>query len=117
MNPAIYWPSRCPQDSRDENGTIKEITIPPGTDAVRLDLRIGRDLQYQSYRASLQTAEGVEKLRVSDLKTTATGNSVIVPLKAAAGLLTRGDYYVKLSGLNPRGEYDDVGRYSFRVTR
>jgi hypothetical protein len=103
--------------SRDERGTIKEITIPPGTDAVQLKLRISGDVQYQSYRASLQTSDGVEKLRVSDLKTTATGNSVIVQLQAAAGLLTRGDYYVKLSGLNPRGEYDDVGRYSFRVTR
>jgi hypothetical protein len=103
--------------SRDESGTINEITIPPGTDAVQLKLRISGDVQYQSYRASLQTSDGVEKLRVSDLKTTATENSVIVQLQAAAGLLTRGDYYVKLSGLNPRGEYDDVGRYSFRVTR
>ena len=124
------WTSQTPQEpgkilavaltpgvARDDSGTIKEITIPPGTDAVQLDLRIGGDVQYQSYRASLQTIEGVEKLRVSDLKTTATANGVIVPLKAAAGLLTRGDYYVKLSGLNPRGEYDDVGRYSFRVTR
>lgn len=103
--------------SRDDSGTIKEFAIPSGTDSVQLELRIGRDLQYQSYRASLQTSAGVEKLRVNDLKTTATGNSVMVPLQAAAGLLTRGDYYVKLSGLNPRGEYDDVGRYSFRVTR
>ncbi len=106
-----------PGVARDDSGTIKEFAIPSGTDAVQLELRIGRDVQYQSYRASLQTVDGVEKLRVSDLKTTATGNSVIVPLKVAAGFLTRGDYYVKLSGLNSRGEYDDVGRYSFRVTK
>lgn len=98
-----------------DDGEIKKIAIPPGTDTVQLQLQIASADQYQSYRALLQTTEGLEKLKTNDLKATTTGTSVVVSLQLAAGLLTRGDYYVKLSGLTPRGEYEDVGRYSFRV--
>ena len=98
-----------------DNGEIKKIPVPPGIDTVELQLQIASVDQYQSYRALLQTTEGVEKLRVDDLKATTIGPSVVVRLQLTAGLLTRGDYYVKLSGLTPRGEYEDVGRYSFRV--
>jgi hypothetical protein len=98
-----------------DDGEIKKIAIPPGTDTVQLQLQIASTDQYQSYRALLQTTEGVEKLKANDLKATSIGTSVVVPVQLTAGLLTRGDYYVKLSGLTPSGEYEDVGRYSFRV--
>lgn len=98
-----------------DDGEVKKIVIPPGTDTVQLQLQIVSADQYQGYRASLQTSEGEEKLKVNDLKATSIGTSVVVPLQLNAGLLPRGDYYVKLSGLAPGGEYEDVGRYSFRV--
>jgi hypothetical protein len=98
-----------------DDGEIKKIAIPPGTDTVQLQLQIAGTDQYQSYRALLQTTGGVEKLRTNDLKANATGTSLVVSVQLNAGLLTRGDYYLKLSGLTPRGEYEDVGRYSFRV--
>ena len=103
--------------TRDEGEGIKKIPIPPGTDTVQLQLQIAGAGQYQGYRALLQTSEGAEKLRINDLKAITTGTSVVVPLQLAAGVLTHGDYYVKLSGLTPGGEYEDVGRYSFRVVR
>lgn len=98
-----------------DDGEIKKIAVPSGTDTVQLQLQIASVDQYQSYRALLQTTEGVERLKINDLKATPIGTSVVVPLQLAAGLLTRGDYYVKLSGLTPSGEYEDIGRYSFRV--
>ena len=101
--------------TRDDEGGIKKIAIRPGTDTVQLQLQIASTDQYQSYRALLQTTEGLEKLRANDLTATTTGTSVVVPLQLTAGLLTRGDYYVKLSGLTPSGEYRNLGRYSFRV--
>jgi hypothetical protein len=97
-----------------DDGEIKKIAIRP-TDTVQLQLQIASANQYQSYRALLQTTEGLEKLKTNDLKAITIGTSVVVPLQLTPGLLTRGDYYVKLSGLTPRGEYEDVGRYSFRV--
>ena len=103
--------------TRDEGEGIKKIPIPPGTNTVQLQLQIAGSDQYLSYRALLQTTEGVEILKASDLKASTAGTSVVISLQAAAGLLTPGDYYVKLSGLTPRGEYEDVGRYSFRVVR
>ena len=104
-----------PGITRDE-GEIKKIAIRPGTESVELELRIASVDQYQSYRAVLQTAEGSEKFRIDDLRATTKDSHVVVPFKLAAGLLTRGDYYVKLSGLHPRGEYEDVDRYPFRIT-
>jgi len=101
--------------TRDE-GEIKRFAISPGTDLVELELRIASVDQYQSYRAVLQTAEGSEKFRIDDLRATTKDSRVVVPFMLAAGLLSRGDYYVKLSGLNPRGEYEDVDRYPFRIT-
>ena len=97
------------------NGEIKKIALPSGTDTVELQLQIASADQYQSYRALLQTTEAVEKHKADNLKATTIGTSVVVPLRITAELLTRGDYYVKLSGLTPSGEYEDVGRYSFRV--
>jgi len=101
--------------TRDE-GEIKKFAISPGTDSVELELRIVSVDQYQSYRAVLQTTEGSEKFRVDGLRATTKDSRIVVPLKFAAGLLTRGDYYVKLSGVNPHGEYEDLPRYSFRIT-
>ena len=119
--PAAREPGRVlavvltPGLTRDDNGGIKRIAIAAGTDTVQLQLQIAGADQYQRYRALLATNEGLEKLKSDDLKATTIGTIVAVPLQLPAGLLTRGDYYVKLSGLTPRGEYEDVGRYSFRV--
>jgi len=104
-----------PGITRNE-GVIKRFAISPGTNSVELELRIASVDQYQSYRAVLQTTEGSEKFGIDDLRATTKDSHVVVPFKLAAGLLTRGDYYVKLRGLNPRGEYEDVDSYSFRVT-
>ena len=101
--------------TRDE-GEIKKFAISPGTDSVELELRIVSVDQYQSYRAVLQTTEGSENFRIDGLRATTKDSRVVVPFRLAAGLLSRGDYYVKLSGLNPRGEYEDVDRYTFRIT-
>jgi len=102
--------------TRDDEGEIKKFAISPGTDSVELELRIVSVDQYQSYRAVLQTSEGSEKFRIDGLRATTKDSRVVVPFKLAAGLLTRGDYYVKLSGVNPHGEYEDLPRYSFRIT-
>ncbi len=97
-------------------GEIKQIVISPGADSVRFDLRIASVDQYQSYRAVLQTAEGSEKFRLDGLSAASTNSGIVVPFSLPARLLTRGDYYIKLGGRNPAGEYEDLPRYSFRIT-
>src|SRR2546421_3377191 len=90
-----------------DGGEIKKIAVPPGNDSVRFDLRILKADEYQRYRAVLYTAEGSEKFRSDDLRTTPMNSGVGVPFKVAAVLLTRGDYFIKLSGLNSHDEYED----------
>src|SRR5438552_4684687 len=79
--------------TRDE-GEIKKFAISPETDLVEFELRIVSVDQYQSYRAVLQTTEGLERFRSDGLRAITKDSRVIIPFKVAAPLLSRGDYYV-----------------------
>ncbi|HJZ80575.1 MAG TPA: hypothetical protein VKD91_09520, partial [Pyrinomonadaceae bacterium] len=87
-----------------------------GTDTVQLDLKVASTERYQRYRAILQTPEGREILRRDSLTAVFTAGSGTLSFQVPVNLITSGDYSIKLSGLNQSGEYDDLGRYSFRVT-
>jgi hypothetical protein len=99
-----------------DGGEIKRIVIPSVDDSVQFDLRIASADQYQSYRAVLYTPAGSEIFRSDNLPATVLNSRVSVRFRVAAGLVTRGDYYIKLSGLDSHGEYEDLPRYSFRAT-
>ncbi|HBB94600.1 MAG TPA: hypothetical protein DC054_04360 [Blastocatellia bacterium] len=105
-----------PGRSRGE-GEFKQITIPNGTDTVQFELKTAAADGYRSYRAILQTPDGQELFKREALRSTLTANSATLSFQVPADLLSRTDYSVKLSGLNQRDEYDDIGRYSFRVVR
>jgi len=98
------------------DGEIKQISVPSGTDTVQLDLKVASTERYQRYRAILQTPEGREILRRDSLTAVFTAGSGTLSFQVPVNLITSGDYSIKLSGLNQSGEYDDLGRYSFRVT-
>jgi hypothetical protein len=101
--------------SRGDEG-MKSITVTGETAMVALQLRVPGDLDYQAYRAVVQTSDGREISRQDNLpRDPALKDRIIYSIRAS--LLTSGDYNLKLSGLNQRGEYEDVGRYSFRVSR
>jgi len=93
---------------------IKTFSV-SNADTVELDLRIDQSDDYQLYRGVLQTIDGAEKLR-DDVPRTNSSGGAVVALRIPARLLGPGSYYVKLSGLNKQGQYEDLGRYSFRVT-
>jgi hypothetical protein len=94
----------------------KQITVTAGTNTVQLQLRIPNDVAHQAYRAILQTTDGREILRQENIRPDPASNDrVICPIPA--NLLKPSDYDLKLSGRNQQGEYEDVSRYYFRVTR
>jgi hypothetical protein len=101
--------------SRGDEG-IKSISITADTTTVELQLRIPNDLDYQAYRAIVQASDGREIARQDNLRRDSALKDRINYF-IRADLLTAGDYNLKLSGLNKQGEYEDVGRYSFRVSR
>ena len=98
------------------DGGIKQIIVPSDTTTVKLELRIPTDLAYKAYRAILQTTDGREISRQDALRPgPASNDRVVCPIPA--NLLKPSDYSLKLSGSNQQGEYEDIARYSFRVTK
>lgn len=104
----------APGLTRGEEQT-NQITVPADTSTVQLQLRVSNGDAYRTYRAILQTTGGREISSQAGLTRDAASNDRII-YSVPANLLTPTDYSLKLSGINPQGEYEDVGRYYFRVT-
>lgn len=95
---------------------VSEKRIEQGSKIVELRLRLDLDKDYDRYRVLVQDAEGREVAGRSRLK--ATGIKVMPTVVAAlpAELFRPGDYTVILGG-GKGGQYQEVGRYSFRILR
>lgn len=93
-------------------GETPELNLPPGAPGARLRLHLGSQ-DYQTYRAEVVTPDGTRVFRSGNLK---ARNSVI-NLYVPARSLARGDYLIKLSGLNSQNETESVADYSIRVNR
>jgi len=103
--------------TRDVSDETKKILISERVSQVNLQLLVSDPNRYPRYRAELYEARGGMKFEANDLIATQTGTIGVVTLPVAAQLLAVGDYYVKLSGLTPANEYEDLERYSFQVVR
>ena len=101
--------------SRGE-GEIKQITVPADIETVQFQLRAANISAYQTYRATLQTADGREISRYDDLRPDPASTDRI-NCSIPAALLKPDNYSLKLSGIDQQGESDDVARYYFRVNR
>lgn len=95
-------------------GEIKRVTVPANTSTLELYLQLATDA-YQSYRAVVQTDEGIEVYEVSELKPEDSGAGKAVILRLSVRLVTSGDYRIKLNGLTDSGLVD-AGSYSVRLT-
>jgi hypothetical protein len=93
-------------------GKIPELTLPQGAPGVRLRLHL-ESQDYKVYRAEVVDPDGARVFRSGDL----TAKNSVVSLFVPARSLARGDYLVKLSGLNPQKENESVADYSLRVNR
>ena len=96
--------------------TTKKALVPSGATLIRLELHFPAN-DYRSWRATLHNAEGAELSRQSLLKARSTGGGGIVVMDLPAEAIPGGDYYVKLSGTAGSGEFEDIGKYYFRVTK
>jgi hypothetical protein len=103
------------RDPEEPGGGPKRVRIPPGAAWLRLQLEIRRAGNYPSYRAALQTAEGDEIWSQSLLRAKTTGSGRTVALNLPAGLFTRGDYLLTLTGVTADQASEEVGDYYFSV--
>ena len=96
--------------------TTKKALVPSGATLIRLELHFPAN-DYKSWRATLHNAEGAELSRQSLLKARSAGGGGIVVMDLPAEAIPGGDYYVKLSGTAGSVEFEDIGKYYFRVTK
>jgi hypothetical protein len=96
---------------RGNEADTPTLTIPAGTDEVRLRLKSDAS-GYARYRLTLQQADGriLRNINRAPQANTFTFN-------LPARLLTEGEYTVALFGLNPDGEADALSKTTFRVQR
>jgi hypothetical protein len=97
-------------------GSAQQITIPDGTAAVRLQMRVDQDTS-GGYRTTVRTVEGREVWNQQGIKPhTDRAGKGTVSVTVPATRLAPNDYLVTLSVAGPGGETEEVGRYYFRVT-
>ena len=96
--------------------TTKKALVPSGATLIRLELHFPAN-DYKSWRATLHNAEGAELSRQNLLKARSRGGGSIVVMELPADDIPGGDYYVKLSGTAGSVEFEDIGKYYFRVVK
>ena len=99
-------------------GGARTLTVPDGASSVALRLNV-EAVTFQSYRASIETADGRQVWRADSVKPRHVKGAVMsVNLPAIpARSLPPGDYVLLLSGVRPDGGVEGVADYSFRVVR
>lgn len=93
-------------------GKLPELTLSNATPGVLFVLNL-ESKDYETYRAEIVDADGNSILKNIKIRSDNAKLSLSVP----AEKLQRGDYIVRLSGINPRGEAESVADYSFRIKR
>jgi hypothetical protein len=104
-----------PDQVRGMHGRQK-VAPPAGASWVQLQLDLGMG-EYKRYQAVLQKAEGEEIWSQNTPKVKVGKDSEMVVLTLPAGLLRRGYYILKLSGMDARGSFEEVAKYYFRVVQ
>ena len=97
-------------------GEIKGVRLPGSASTVQFRLELDpASGDYRSYRAVLQTGSGREVTSRGGLRARATSRGKMVVWEIPAKLLGREDYYLRLSGESPEGQFESAGSYGFRV--
>ena len=98
--------------SRGDGETLPQITIPRGTDRVRLRIKIGTE-DSRRFQAAIRIVGGPHVWNQRSLKPRSGEITVNVP----ADKLPVQDYILKLSATIPTGETEEINKYRFRVVR
>ncbi|MEO6393067.1 MAG: hypothetical protein ABIP75_14560 [Pyrinomonadaceae bacterium] len=92
------------------------LALAPATTQVRLVLRL-TDNDYPTYRATLRSVSSAAILSQLNVKPRTAGAGVTIIFTVPATKLVGGDYVLTISGVDPNGDIDDLGKSLFRVDR
>lgn len=101
--------------SMRSDGGIQHLLAPAKDVRVKIELQLAKS-DFQHYQTQLfrenQTLDSQEQL-----KSEPRNAHYVVPVTVTGGILTPGDYQVKLSGVGDSGSAAFIDSYSFRVTQ
>lgn len=98
-------------DVRGE-GKMPELKLPKNAPGANLQLNL-ESQEYKIYQIEIVNPDGNSIFKNNKLKARNSKINFFV----STGKLPTGDYIVKLSALNPKGETESVADYPFRVNR
>jgi hypothetical protein len=110
--PSILSFLLTPGQTRTEGSENRQITIPPGTDLVRLQMKIDKN-DSRRFQAAIRAVGGPQVWTRRSLKQKSGAITVDVP----ADKLPVNDYILTLSVITPTRETEEINNYSFRVIR
>jgi hypothetical protein len=96
-----------------EGGEMKKISIPRGIETVQLKLQLPA-VNYAAYRAVLLASESSYGWSRENLQPETLGGEKFLSMDLPSESLKRDDYQIKVSG-SQGGNYEEIGRYRFRV--
>ena len=91
-----------------EGGTVQQITIPPDTDTLDLDLKLTRH-DFQKYRATLLNSDG----GTVQIQENLTGPTLRFSISTRQ--TPPGEYQLKVDCLNPNGTFESADSYRFSI--
>ena len=109
----IFEATLIPGGISREGGAIQTVTIPSGTDTVRLQLTLPAE-QYSWYRIELIGSDGTSVLTREQLTPTDNAGKKLLRLDIRATTLRPDTYRLKLNGRS-QGPYEEIASYNFRV--
>ena len=99
--------------STRSGGTIRSVDAPAKNDNLQLELQLANS-DFKKYKTQLFREN--EALQSQDeLQTEPRNAHYVVPVKVTGGILTPGDYQLKLSGVADSGQPEFIDSYPFRV--
>jgi hypothetical protein len=96
-------------------GENRSVVIPRNPSIVRLRLELPV-VKYQTYATSLQTDDGVDLGAIDGLMASTLNNGKVVVLDLPSWLIRPGSFQIKLTGVLPSGQSEDITRYPFELT-
>lgn len=96
------------------SGEMTRVSVPTQTHILQLRPVLTSE-PYRRYQATLSTTEGTEIFTFAPLQPVITDGNRTLIINVPTGILTRGDYLLKLSGATENGDSADAGEYPFRI--
>ena len=113
---SVTWTISGLRDANTDGNGPRSLSIPPGTDSIRLAFNLP-NTRYSRYRIAVQTLAGEEIWSRGGLKANRVKSGSSLAINIPAKRFRNGNYSLVLSGSNPTSEPVEIGEFYLEVNR